>query len=586
MQLPDSPPLTHDKLPMKCKTDIGRTAFGVLAHLALALPLTFVAQAGEPIEPLLGDVAAKGPFKPTWESLAKYQCPEWFKDAKFGIWAHWTAQCVPEQGDWYAQQMYQASLPQKDGSAKPSPDYNFHVNTYGHPSKVGFKDIDNMWHAERWDPEKLIALYKRAGAQYFVSLANHHDNFDNWDSAYQPWNSAKIGPKRDIVGEWSKAARAAGLRFGVSVHASHAWSWFEPSQGSDSTGPLAGVPYDGKLTKADGKGTWWEGLDPQDLYAQNHTPGKRFIWDWNRDNGSSIPDAAYMRKFYNRTIDLVDKYKPDLLYFDDNILPFHGVTDEVGLHIAAHYYNASMQWHDGCNEAVMTAKKLDENQRKCLVWDIERGVADRVEPFVWQTDTCLGDWHYRRSIYERNSYKSPVLVMQMLADIVSKNGNLLLSVPVRADGTIDDKEIAVVEGIAAWMDINREAIFDTRPFVVCGEGPSLNKETMIKAGNFNEGKQKYSAADIRFTTTPATTINPSTLYAIAMDWPEDGKIAVKTLAKGSPQYPGEIASVELLGAKAPVKWERGQEGLVVTVGTVRPCQGPCVLKITPAISGK
>src|SRR5690348_3263841 len=268
-----------------------------LPFLLIATGLLSSSLSAAEVEPV-----ADGPFKADWDSLEHYECPEWFRDAKFGIWAHWTAQCVPEQGDWYAHRMYISAGP----NGKPDADYTYHVEHYGHPSKFGFKDIDHIWHAEHWDPEKLIALYKRAGAKYFVALANHHDNLDCWDSKYQPWNSVKVGPRKDIVAGWEKAARAAGLRFGVTVHASRAWSWYEPAQGSDPSGPLKGVPYDGKMTKADGKGLWWEGLDPQDLYAQNHAPGTKLEWDWDKSKGSSIPDQAYCDKFYNRTIDLIN----------------------------------------------------------------------------------------------------------------------------------------------------------------------------------------------------------------------------------------------------------------------------------------
>ena len=209
---------------------------------------------------------AAGKFGPSWESLAQYRTPEWFRDAKFGIWAHWTAQCVPGEGDWYARKMYQES------DAADST-YQSHIRRYGHPSKVGFKEMDHIWKAENWDPEHLVGLYKAAGAKYFVALANHHDNFDCFDSTHQPWNSVELGPKKDLVGGWEKAARAAGLHFGITVHAARTWSWFEVAQGADTKGPLAGVPYDGKSTKADGRGQWWEGLDPQDLYAQNHPVG-------------------------------------------------------------------------------------------------------------------------------------------------------------------------------------------------------------------------------------------------------------------------------------------------------------------------
>jgi alpha-L-fucosidase len=509
---------------------------------------------------------ASGPFAPNWDSLKQYQAPQWYRDAKFGIWAHWDAQCVPEQGDWYARKMYM------QGDA----DYAYQVAHYGHPSKVGFKDIDRIWKAERWEPEKLIDLYKRAGAKFFMSLANHHDNFDCFDSTYQPWNAVNLGPKRDIVGGWARAARAAGLRFGCSVHASRAWSWYEVAQGADKTGPLAGVPYDGTLHKADGKGTWWEGYDPQDLYAQNHTPGKGgLVWSWDPAQGSSVPDAAYCTKFYNRTIDLINKYQPDLLYFDDSIMPLYPFSD-VGLKIAAHYYNSSISNHGGA-QGVMTGKGLSESQRQCLVWDMERGWSDRIEPLAWQTDTCIGDWHYNRSVYEQRAYKSPSTVIHMLADIVSKNGNLQLSIPVRGDGTIDELEVAFLEAMAAWMDINSEAIFGTRPWSVYGQGPSTVASTQPMAGNFNEGKRKpLGADDVRFTT------RGDTLYAIMMGWPAGESLTLTSLGTGSPHYPGDLGGVTMLGSTQKLKWERTGGGLSITLPATPVGKHAYVLKIAHA----
>jgi alpha-L-fucosidase len=230
---------------------------------------------------------AKGPFQPTWESLSGFQVPDWYRDAKFGIWAHWGPQCQPEMGDWYAQRMYQFG----------SPDYKFHVEKYGHPSKFGFKDVINEWKAEDWDPAHLVSLYKRAGAKYFVQLANHHDNFDNFNSKYQPWNSVAYGPKKDIVGGWAKATRDAGLRFAVSCHGDRAWSWYQAAQGADPSGPMAGVRYDGITTKAQGTGKWWDGLDPQDLYAQYHVPGK---YDWPQNGTPPVP-REFSEKFWRAT---------------------------------------------------------------------------------------------------------------------------------------------------------------------------------------------------------------------------------------------------------------------------------------------
>jgi alpha-L-fucosidase len=500
------------------------------------------------------ETSAAGPFQPSWESLQQYRCPDWFRDAKFGIWAHWTAQCVPEQGDWYARKMY----------IEGDPDYRYHLDHYGHPSRVGFKEIDHLWHAEHWEPEKLIHLYQQAGAKYFVALANHHDNFDCFNSKHQPWNSVNLGPRRDIVGTWARAARRAGLRFGATVHAARAWSWFEVAQGADKEGPLAGVPYDGKLTKADGKGKWWDGYDPQELYAQNHAPGEK-------------PDPAYIDKFYHRVIDLVDSYHPDLLYFDDSVMPLQDVSD-AGLRIAAHYYNASLQRHGGKLEAVMTTKGLDEEQRRCLVWDIERGITDRIEPYPWQTDTCVGDWHYRRSLFERHRYKTPTTVIHMLADIVSKNGNLLLNIPVRGDGTIDADEIAFLEEMARWMKVNGEAIFGTRPWKHYGEGPSTEATSAPRRGaNFNErSRAAFTAQDIRFTGRGPT------LYAIALGWPADGQVVIQSLGTRSPDYDQDIAAVHLLGSPAKLQWKRDENGLAIALPAQKPGEHAFAFKITPA----
>ncbi len=502
----------------------------------------------------------RGPFEPNWDSLSRWECPEWFRDAKFGIWAHWTAQCVPEQGDWYARQMYQQG----------NPDYDYQCAHYGHPSRVGFKDIDHIWHAENWDPERLMGLYKAAGAQYFMALGQHHDNFDCFDSAHQPWNSVALGPHKDIVGTWARVARAHGMRFAVSSHGSHAWSWFEVAQGADKTGPLAGVPYDGKLTKADGVGQWWEGLDPQALYAQDHTPGPGGLqWDWDVSKGSSVPDLAYREKFHSRMVDLIDKYHPDLVYYDDTVMPLYQVDPSVGLRLAAHLYNTSLKRDHGRLEAVMTGKFLDAAQRRALLLDFERGQSDAIEPLPWQTDTCIGDWHYKRSLYERHQYKTPDQVIKMLVDIVSKNGNLMLNIPLRGDGTIDPDEEAFLRGMAAWMRVNQEAIFATRPWTVSGEGP-----VRVRGGSFNEGgESRLTAQDFRFTTKGGA------LYATAMGWPDDGVYTVRTLAAGGPGVIGEVQSVRLLG-HGEVPFRRTAGGLVVSLPKDRPCDHAYVLKVT------
>lgn len=512
---------------------------------------------------------ANGKFQPTWESFEEnYECPDWFRDAKFGIWAHWSAQCVPEAGDWYARHMYIQGHPQ----------YDYHVSKYGHPSKFGFMELNNLWKAENWEPEKLMELYKRAGAKYFVTLANHHDNFDNYDSKYHDWNSVNVGPKRDIVGTWKRIARENGLYFGVSNHSAHAWHWFQTAYGYDGEGPLAGVRYDAAtLTKEDGKGKWWEGLDPQDLYtgptikmpdgitsakavAEWHDKNTRA---WNEDPPENNP--GFTEKWFLRCQDLIDKYQPDLVYFDNTGLPL----GQAGLDIVAHYYNASMQWNNGKLEVVATAKKLKANQNSGVVEDFERGLTDEIKKNPWQTCTCIGDWHYNRDVYNKNRYKTVRQVVHQLIDIVSKNGNLLLSIPVRGDGSIDELEVAFLEGMAEWIKINGEAIYGTRPWKVYGEGP-----TQVRSGMFNENKTRFTSEDIRFTQKNGF------LYAFIMGWPEDKYVVIKTLATDSEYLDGnKITDIHLLGYNGKLDWTQNEHGLRIKLPESQPCQHAVVFKI-------
>jgi alpha-L-fucosidase len=511
--------------------------------------------------------AAPATFAPTWASLVdNYSVPDWFRDAKFGIWAHWSAQCVPEMGDWYGRNMYLQGNWQ----------YEHHLKTYGHPTKVGFMEMQNRWKAEAWQPEALMDLYVKAGAKYFVALANHHDNFDAYDSKYHGWNSVRVGPRRDIVGGWAKAARARGLRFGVSNHSAHAWHWQQAAYGYDPEGPLAGQRYDAyRLTKADGKGTWWEGLDPQDLYTGRNIVMPdgittiRTANEWHEQNDrvwdekAPLHNPAFTRQWFLRCRDLIDSYRPDLVYFDDTGLPL----GQAGLDIAAHYYNASLQWH-GKVEAVINAKQLPPERRAGLVEDVERGFREGIEPLPWQTDTCIGDWHYNRGVFTNHTYKPASVVIHRLCDIVSKNGNLLLSIPVRGDGSIDEDERKILADLADWMGRNGEAIHGTRPWRTFGEGP-----TRVAGGMFSEGQsQPFTAEDIRFTTKGGV------LYAIAFGWPSSGVLRIGSLAQDSALAPGVIERVEALGSTDALSFTRSRKGLEVKV--------PAGLAGAPAIALK
>src|SRR5665213_517316 len=532
----------------------------------VAAPTIIYPPAPTPIVAPPGFGVAAGPFQPTWESLSSYQVPGWFRDAKFGIWAHWGPQCQPEMGDWYAQKMYHFN----------DPDYKFQCANYGHPSKAGFKEVIRSWKAEDWDPKHLIHLYKRAGAKYFAAMAHHHDNFDNFDSTYQPWNSVAIGTKKDIVGGWAKAVRDAGLRLSLTSHGDRAWSWYQNAQGSDPSGPLAGVPYDGLMSKADGKGLWWDGLDPQDLYAQYHPMG-RYNWP---QNGNPPLAKPYIEKYFNRIIDLINKYHPDLLYFDDTVLPIYPSSD-IGLRIAAYLYNTNIARH-GKLEAVLTGKGLNADQRRAIVLDVERGVTSGGEILPWQTDTCIGSWHYQKSIFEQHKYKTSKQVSQMLIDIVSKNGNLQLSVPLPGNGVPDADELKFLAELTAWMDVNSEGIHGTRPRKIYGEGPSTVSQPRGQFGGARDVRP-YTSEDVRFTT------KGDTLYAFIMDWPGSHSAVIKSLATNSPHIDGrKVTHVSLLGhwggLFGGLKWTQDENGLNVKLPATPPSASAVTLKIKGVLS--
>jgi alpha-L-fucosidase len=535
------------------------------ATLLLAAALFVAVPPGPAAEPLPAErKLAPGPFQPTWESLtANYQCPEWFRDAKLGIWAHWSAQCVPEEGDWYARNMYMQGNRQ----------YDAHVAKYGHPSESGFMEIDHLWKADRWDPEKLMQLYVDAGAKYFVALANHEDNFDAYDSRYQDWNSVRVGPHRDIVGTWAKVARAHGLRFGVSNHSSHAWHWFQTAYGYDAEGPKAGVRYDAfRLTKADGKGKWWEGLDPRGLYGNPSTvipdgiTTKKAAREWHDANDlpwTEAPppdDERFVNRWFFRLQDLIDKYDPDFLYLDNTELPL----GQAGLDIAAHFYNANIARHGGKLDAVLTAKGVREVRRPAVVQDFERSVSNGgIQPRPFETGTCIGQWHYKKDI----TYKTVGQVVRTLVDVVSKNGTLLLSIPQRGDGTIDDREVAFLQGLAQWTKVNGEGIFGSRPWLVFGEGP-----TQVPRGRAGDNVIPYTAEDMRFTTKGGKLY----LFLLAES---TGPVAVKSLGLESPTG-RRVKEIALVGSAESVRWQQAGVALTIEPPAVRPSADVISYRVT------
>ena len=470
----------------------------------------------------------QGPFKGDMDSLKQYQCPEWFRDAKFGIWAHWGPQSVPMEGDWYARGMYEPG----------NRDYQHHLETYGHPSQFGYKDIIPLWKAEKWDPDRLMALYKKAGAKYFVSMGTHHDNFFLWNSKLHRWNAVGMGPHRDVVGEWQKAAEKYGLKFGVSEHLGASFTWFQASHRADKDGPKAGVPYDGANPEF------------QDLYHFPAEPG---------DTGWYSNNPRWQKQWYDEIQELVDNYHPDLLYSDGGV-PF---GNEVGLAMIAHFYNGSAARHGGKAEAIYNCKQKSEGR---WVEDLERGIMPKIDPHPWQTDTSIGDWFYNKHW----TFRPVSWVIHMLVDNVSKNGNLLLNVVQRPDGSLDPEVEQMLGQLADWSAVFGEAVFGTRPWLVYGESA-----VKVRGGAFKEDF-KYNAKEIRFTTKGAT------LYAIALGWPDDGKMVVRSLAKPEGQDINAVTKVELLGYDGKVEWRQTAEGLEVAVPEKKISEFTCALRIAGA----
>lgn len=476
-------------------------------------------------------LAGQGPYKPTWDSLLQYEVPEWYRDAKFGIWAHWSPQCVPEAGDWYARNMYIQGFKQ----------YKYQAEHYGPPSRFGYKDLCAQWTMLNWEPGDLIQRYKRAGAKLFIALANHHDGFDTWDSKYQPWNAVNIGPRRNVIRDWAAAARREDMRFGVTVHQARNWWWFQTAHGADKSGALAGAPYDGRMTKAEGKSQWWQGFDPQQLYGVKHP-------------FDALPDISYVKNFYDRTRDLIDQHDPDLLYFDNPLLPLGW----GGMNIASYFYNHNLQTHGGKMEAILNIKNVPDHLAKSVVADYERGITNRIMPHAWQSETCIGDWHYNRSLFDNSGqyggYMPPQEIVHWMIDAVSKNGTFILNVPGKPDGTIDSKEIAFLDQLTDWMQVNGEAIYATRPWKVFGEGPD-----MVKSGSFQGGSvSKLGPKDIRFTRNKANTV----IYALVLGWPK-APFLVQSLGTSAATKPGKIGHVQLLGTQEKVQWDQQAAGLRV-----------------------
>jgi alpha-L-fucosidase len=556
--------------------------------MLIAIPVTVFSQKTEnpltssPMEKIPVKIA-EGPFEPTWTSLGdRFKVPKWFREAKIGMWLHWGPQAVGEDGDWYAKWIYMPQSAWGDYTRV----YPNHLKRVGHPSVHGYKDVLPNWKAENWDPEKLMSLYKRAGARYVIAQGMHHDNFDLWNSKYQPWNAVKLGPKKDILGGWKKAADREGMKFGIAFHGDYSLFWFQPAFLSDIEGPLKGVPYDA-AQDYEGKNTWWKemGLDLKDLYGIDLKDDVVYPEGFNGDSvayrmkdplSHGIPDGNlkkniefarwYANKWTNRVIDAIDQFSPDFIYFDGgNSYPFcgwftgRGYRADATPRVIAHLYNSNIRKNNGELKA-MAFTKGNEDPRAIAV-NVESSFPDGIKKDQpWQTEVGLGEWFYRTGTF----YESSMVIHQLL-EAISRDGNYVINIPLTPSGQLDPGGEQTLKDMGDWMEINGEGIYNSSAWKIWGEG----KVTMLH-GNLGpkQASTPYTASDIRFT------VNNGALYAWLMAWPDNNKVLIRSL-----QAPNKIRAVHLLGHKKKLKWKQTSEGLEVTLPDKKPCKFAYGLRI-------
>ena len=487
-----------------------------------------------------------------WEELRdQYEFPSWYTEARFGIWTHWGAQSQPKLGGgWYARHMYQ---PDVGNQAWGKNAYPYHCKTYGHPSEIGFKDVIHKWKAENLDTDALMKYFKSIGAKYYVALANHHDHFDNFHSKHHPWNSVNVGPKRDIIAEFKQSAKKYRLPFGVSSHDDRYLDWWLSAFGADITGPKKGIPYDGHMTKEDGKGKWWEGLDPADLYG---LPPEIRTPEWLE---------SIKQNWVLRHKELAIKYDVDFLWFDGYGFPY----GEYGKEVCTAYFNHSLR-KNGKIKGVIAGKFSNEPS---TVKDIERGGANEILPTPWQSITTFTHWFYKEDKPSRHNTRT---VIEMLSDVISKNGNFVLNVELRGDGTIPEAHKQILDEVGAWVNLNAKAIYASKPWKVYGDnlysylkhreanGDITDLEALkkqAKSEQFNERtieSEPYGYDEVRFTT------REDILYVFVLN-SKPGKIELPALGLKSPYRPNNIKSVKLIGRKGKIDFEQDNEKLTLTV---------------------
>ncbi len=505
---------------------------------------------------------AAGPFEPTWDSIDRNYPgdPAWLREGKFGIWVHFGPQSAGQSGDWYARKMYQ------QGTVA----YENHIRDFGHPSEFGYKDLLHTWNPTQLDPARLAEIYRDAGARFLVIQGVHHDNFDNWNSTYQPWNSVNMGPKRDLVGEWAKGARAAGLHFGVAFHHEYTWWWWQPAFGSDATGPKAGVPYDAaRVTLADGEGKWWQGYDPRLLYGINLRAYRNVANVQYRPEKGIFQEHLdyahwYTTRWALRIQDVIHQYDPDFIYTDgDSTQPFSGEKTGTGYkcdaaqRVIADFYNRALARHGQVDK--LSVIKFHAGTRGVATTFESHFPRDIVTGQAWLGESAVGDWFYAPNF----TYSARALILYML-EVVSRDGNFTVNIAIRPDGSLDQACIEMLREVGAWMKINGEAIYGSRAWVKFGEGtPGADGQLRtLPGGHLGKAQAGYafSPTDFRFTSG-----KDGSIYAFALAAPQPGAtLTIASLGSGAGLLASPVRSVTLLGSEKKLVWKQNPDGLAIT----------------------
>jgi alpha-L-fucosidase len=460
---------------------------------------------------------AKGLFQPTQTSLDEnYQCPKWFADAKFGFWAHWGPQSVG-LGSTAPDKMYISTA---DG-------YQRHLKEFGHPSKFGFKDLLPLFKAEKFDPEALMEEFKEMGGKLFLAMGVHHDNYDMWNSKYHRWNAVKIGPHKDIVGLWQQAAKKQGLRFGVSEHLVPSYDCLNSNKMSDKTGPLAGVPYDGMDS------TNW------DFYHPPHPGGHNMHAGFTTGDIAKYPEW-FKEHWYRRVYDLITTYQPDFFDEDDFGLPW---GDAYASKLVAHYYNQSAATHKGRPDAVWCGRG---GNGKGVISYSEFGLPKQAWRYPWVQGTSTTGW-----FYNGNPAPEATILVKTMVEVISRNGNYIISFPQRADGTVPEDHMNCLREMGKWVRLNEAGIFGTRPWRMLGEGP-----TTVPYDRWHPMEPYFKKEDIRFTRKEGV------IYAFVMN-PADNQVLIRSLGKKAKLADGVPQTVRLLGHEGKLKWSQEEDGLKV-----------------------